>query len=128
MTPASTALLQFEIDQPLIHLSRKVGRERAVRAYWRSATAVDFLRGRIADLGLRCAFRERQNVYLPGDVLNVSELKQEAAARASKASLEKSGRFARPIVTEISPARPFWRAEEYHQRYFEKRGGGSCHV
>ncbi|HTR03834.1 MAG TPA: peptide-methionine (S)-S-oxide reductase MsrA [Thermoanaerobaculia bacterium] len=53
---------------------------------------------------------------------------QEAAARASKARLEKSGRFARPIVTEISPARPFWRAEEYHQRYFEKRGGGSCHV
>ncbi|HEY1435558.1 MAG TPA: peptide-methionine (S)-S-oxide reductase MsrA [Thermoanaerobaculia bacterium] len=53
---------------------------------------------------------------------------QEAAARASKARLEKSGRFQRPIVTEISPAQPFWRAEEYHQRYFEKRGGGSCHV
>ena len=81
-TPASTALLQFEIDQPLIHLTEKVGRERAVRAYWRSATAVDFLRGRIADLGLRCGFRERQNVYLPGNVLNVAELKQEATARA----------------------------------------------
>jgi glycine/D-amino acid oxidase-like deaminating enzyme len=81
-TPASTALLQFEIDQPLIHLAEKVGRERAVRAYWRSATAVDFLRGRIADLGLRCGFRERQNVYLPGNVLNVTELKREAAARA----------------------------------------------
>jgi peptide-methionine (S)-S-oxide reductase len=53
---------------------------------------------------------------------------QEAAARASKERLEKSGRFPRPIVTEISPAKPFWRAEEYHQRYFEKRGGGSCHV
>jgi peptide-methionine (S)-S-oxide reductase len=53
---------------------------------------------------------------------------QEAAARASKERLEKSGRFARPIVTVISPAEPFWRAEEYHQRYFEKRGGGSCHV
>lgn len=53
---------------------------------------------------------------------------QEAAARASKERLEKSGRFARPIVTAISPAQPFWRAEEYHQRYFEKRGGGSCHV
>ncbi|HKQ22822.1 MAG TPA: FAD-dependent oxidoreductase [Burkholderiales bacterium] len=80
-TPASTALLQFEIDQPLIHLARKIGYERAVRAYWRSATAVDFMRGRIADLGLRCGFRERQTVYLPGNVLNVSELKQEAAAR-----------------------------------------------
>ena len=53
---------------------------------------------------------------------------QEAAARASKERLAKSGRFGRPIVTEISPAQPFWRAEEYHQRYFEKRGGGSCHV
>jgi peptide-methionine (S)-S-oxide reductase len=53
---------------------------------------------------------------------------QEAAAQASKERLAKSGKFARPIVTEISPAQPFWRAEEYHQRYFEKRGGGSCHV
>lgn len=81
-TPASTALLQFEIDQPLILLTQKIGQQRAVRAYWRSATAVDFLRGRIADLGLRCGFRERQTVYLPGNVLNVTELKQEAAARA----------------------------------------------
>ncbi len=53
---------------------------------------------------------------------------QEAAARASRAALEKSGRFARPIVTEISPAQKFWRAEDYHQRYLEKRGLGSCHV
>jgi peptide-methionine (S)-S-oxide reductase len=53
---------------------------------------------------------------------------QEAAARASRERLEKSGRFPRPIVTEITPAGPFWRAEEYHQKYFEKRGGGSCHV
>ena len=81
-TPASTALLQFEIDQPLLHLARRIGRARAIRAYWRSATAVDFLRGRIADLGLRCGFRERQAVYLPGNVLSVTELKKEAAARA----------------------------------------------
>ena len=81
-TPASTALLQFEIDQPLIHLAQKVGHERAVRAYWRSATAVGFLRGRISDLGLRCGFRERQSVYLPGNALNVAELRREAAARA----------------------------------------------
>jgi len=80
-TPASTALLQFDIDQPLIHLSKKIGRARAVRAYCRSATAVDFLRGRIADLGLRCAFRERQSVYLPGNVLNVKDLKREARGR-----------------------------------------------
>jgi peptide-methionine (S)-S-oxide reductase len=53
---------------------------------------------------------------------------QEAAARASKERLEKSGHFPRPIVTEISPAQRFWRAEDYHQRYLEKRGLGSCHV
>jgi peptide-methionine (S)-S-oxide reductase len=53
---------------------------------------------------------------------------QETAARASKEQLESSGRFGRPIVTEISPAKPFWRAEEYHQRYLEKRGLGSCSV
>ena len=53
---------------------------------------------------------------------------QEAEARASKERLDKSGKFPRPIVTQIVPAEPFWRAEEYHQRYFEKRGGGSCHV
>ena len=56
------------------------------------------------------------------------DAEQEKAARASRDRLLASGKFARPIVTEISPAQPFWRAEEYHQRYFEKRGGGSCHV
>jgi len=80
-TPASTALLQFEIDQPLIHLARKIGHARAARAYWRSAAAVDCLRGRIADLGLRCGYRERQTVYLPGNVLSITDLRREAAAR-----------------------------------------------
>ncbi|HEX3553189.1 MAG TPA: peptide-methionine (S)-S-oxide reductase MsrA [Thermoanaerobaculia bacterium] len=53
---------------------------------------------------------------------------QEAAARASKERLEKSGRFKRPIVTEIEPATDFWRAEEYHQQYLEKRGLATCHI
>ena len=81
-TAASTALLQFELDQPLTLLVRKIGRERAVRGYWRSASAVDSLRGRIADLGLRCGFRERRTIYLPGNVLDASELEAEAEARA----------------------------------------------
>ena len=53
---------------------------------------------------------------------------QQAAAQASKARLEQSGRFRRPIVTEITSAGPFYRAEEYHQQYLAKRGMSSCHL
>lgn len=47
---------------------------------------------------------------------------QKSAAEASKERLRKSGRHQRPIVTEITPAAEFYRAEEYHQQYFDKRG------
>lgn len=47
---------------------------------------------------------------------------QEAAAMASKEKLDGSGRLPNPIVTEIAPASSFYRAEDYHQKYFEKRG------
>ena len=53
---------------------------------------------------------------------------QKAAAIASKEQLSHSGRFSSPIVTEITPASTFYRAEEYHQRYLEKHGLASCHV
>ena len=53
---------------------------------------------------------------------------QEAAAKKSKAALEASGKFRRPIATEITAAGTFYRAEEYHQRYLEKRGAASCHI
>ena len=53
---------------------------------------------------------------------------QRMAAEAAKARWDRSGRWPRPIVTEITPAPPFWRAEEYHQRYLEKRGLASCHI
>ena len=53
---------------------------------------------------------------------------QRAAAEASKARWGRSGRFRGPIVTEITPASTFFRAEEYHQRYNEKHGLAGCHL
>ncbi len=50
---------------------------------------------------------------------------QEAAAKASKQRRQAGGRVRGPIVTEIAPAPAFWRAEDYHQRYIEKRGRAS---
>lgn len=52
---------------------------------------------------------------------------QEAAARKSLEALQKSGAYSRPIVTEITPASTFWKAEDYHQQYLAKRGQASCH-
>lgn len=52
---------------------------------------------------------------------------QEQQALASKDALEQRGSFGRPIATTIEGATPFYRAEEYHQQYLEKRGLGSCH-
>ena len=53
---------------------------------------------------------------------------QKHLAEESKRSLESSGQYDKSIATEIVQAGPFYEAEEYHQRYFEKHGGGSCHV
>ena len=53
--------------------------------------------------------------------------KQEAVARASLAREQASGRHSRQIVTEITPAATFWRAEEYHQHYLANREGTLCH-
>src|ERR1700716_1404364 len=53
---------------------------------------------------------------------------QEATAKAAKDALGKSGRYKRPIVTEITPAPEFWRAEDYHQQYLEKRGLAHCNL
>jgi peptide-methionine (S)-S-oxide reductase len=54
---------------------------------------------------------------------------QEAKAKARIEQLNDGGRFKpKHIVTRVEPAQTFWRAEEYHQRYLEKRGQASCHI
>ena len=58
----------------------------------------------------------------------VTDSEQEKTARESKTKLEQSGKFSRPIVTEIVPATDFYRAEDYHQRYLEKNGRSQCHL
>ena len=53
---------------------------------------------------------------------------QQAAAQAMVERLTAEKRFARPIVTQVVAAQTFWRAEEYHQKYLQKRGAVSCHI
>ncbi len=53
---------------------------------------------------------------------------QAAQARAKIVELNASGSFRKPIATEVTPATTFWKAEEYHQRYLEKRGMVNCHI
>ena len=51
---------------------------------------------------------------------------QKAAAMASIAKLTEAHRFTKPIVTQVVQATDFWKAEDYHQHYFDKNGGGKC--
>ena len=54
---------------------------------------------------------------------------QEAQAQAKIEELTAAGHFKpKRIVTKLEPAQTFWRAEEYHQKYLEKRGQASCHI
>ena len=53
---------------------------------------------------------------------------QKVAAEKRIEELKIEGQFARPIVTQVVPAQTFWRAEEYHQKYLERRGMVACHI
>lgn len=61
-------------------------------------------------------------------VIFVHSPEQEKAAKDMIARLTAEKRFSTPVVTQVVPAQTFWRAEEYHQKYLEKRGATSCHV
>lgn len=80
-TPASTALLQYEIDEPLTSLYKKMGKGRAQRIYRRSRLAVDALRERTRRLGIACDAVNRDSLYIEGNELGAAELLDEARAR-----------------------------------------------
>ena len=80
-TPASTALLQFEIDTPLHHLAKQIGLNDAERAWRRSKLAVDALRERTRELGISCEMKDRDSLYIAGDVLDEKGLQKELKAR-----------------------------------------------
>jgi len=82
-TPATTALIQFEIDTPLTKLTRMIGREKAVRAWRRARLAVGNLRDHIGALGLACRMQPRQTLYLAGNTMSGRALRAEAEARAA---------------------------------------------
>lgn len=58
----------------------------------------------------------------------VHDDEQKDAAIKSRDELERSGRYRRPIVTQITPASDFYKAEDYHQQYLEKRGLATCRI
>lgn len=81
-TTASTALVQYEIDTPLIHLSRKIGPRDAARAWRRSRLAVDAVAARMRELGVP-GVSTRDTLYLVGNLLDADALKREGDARQS---------------------------------------------
>lgn len=80
-TPATTALVQHEIDQPLTILSRQIGKDKAIAAWRRSRLGLVNLEARIRDLRLDCRMTPRPSLFLAGDVLAPRDLEAEATAR-----------------------------------------------
>lgn len=80
-TPASTAMLQYELDTPLCRMTARIGRDRAERIWRRSRLAVDALRERTERLGIRAATATRGSIYLDGNVLDADGLAEETEAR-----------------------------------------------
>ena len=81
-TVASTALVQYEIDTPLCMLTRKIGRNKAMRAWRRSRLAVESVAARLHELGVPDVER-RDGLYLAGNTLDADGLEREHAARRS---------------------------------------------
>lgn len=109
-TSGHAEVVQVEFDP------QKVSYEQLLDVFWRSHDPTQVNR-QGPDVGTQ--YRSAIFVHSP---------EQEEIARRSKAEHEREGRFKRPIATEIEPAASFYRAEDYHQRYLEKRGLAHCTV
>jgi len=94
----------------------EISYERVLDVFWQSHDPTTLNR-QGPDIGTQ--YRSAIFVHTP---------EQQTAAQQSKDALEQSGRLPRPIVTEVTPASTFYRAEEYHQRYLEKRGLAHCRI
>jgi glycine/D-amino acid oxidase-like deaminating enzyme len=81
-TAASTALVQYEIDEPLTLLATMIGKADATRAWRRSHQAVAGLIARTTELAISCQFERHSSLYLAGDMLNAEGIEREHAARA----------------------------------------------
>ena len=80
-TIASTAMIQFEIDTPLINLADQIGQKAASRAYLRSAKAVRDLRDLISEHNLNAHWTDRDALFLAGNEMGYRGLMKEAEAR-----------------------------------------------
>lgn len=92
----------------VIYDPAKVSYEQLLEVFWRQIDPTD-PEGQFVDRGTQ--YRSAIFYHSPG---------QKAAAEKSRDSLGKSGRFKKLVVTEILPAGPFYRAEDYHQDYYKK--------
>lgn len=109
-TTASTALVQYEIDTPLIKLARKIGERDATRAWRRSRLAVDAIAAPLDELGVPDVAR-RDKIYLAGDPLDAEELFREHSARHAAGCASASASSAPPpswdtAISRSTRARP----------------------
>jgi glycine/D-amino acid oxidase-like deaminating enzyme len=119
-TVASTALLQYELDTPLVKLMEMHGAERAMAAYRRYFDALDEIRKLVRRLDDRCGLAKRPSVFMSGPQMNSSELRAECRARGAagiecgwhdgnsiyqRFGIVCDGAIVSPIALEIDPLR-----------------------
>ena len=80
-TSATTALLQYDIDKPLTHLTKHIGHDKAMRAWRRSKLGLESLKAKIQSLDISCHMKTVSSLYLAGNVLDAKGLRAEGEAR-----------------------------------------------